>query len=88
MKDAEPNCFYCGGTGNHHGALCFCRMTTPETQPAAAPRDIRTGEPLFSAETWARMSDEERAISAYQNSPHKQRVGEMYRRERNGSDAA
>lgn len=49
------------------------------------PRDIHTGEPLFTFEIWARMSEEERAISAHQNSPHKQRVGEMYRR-RAGDD--
>jgi hypothetical protein len=43
------------------------------------PRDIRTGEPLFDPETWERLSESEKRLACYHNSPHKQRTGELYR---------
>lgn len=42
------------------------------------PRDIRTGEPLFSETLWNRMSESEKAICCYHNSPHRQRMTELY----------
>lgn len=50
------------------------------------PKDIRTGEPIVSAEAWAKMDESTRALCAYQNSPHKQRVGEMYRAMKEAGD--
>lgn len=61
------------GSGAGTGAEGECSMIE-------IPHDIRTGEPIVSPEAWARMSEDERRLCAYQNSPMKQRIGEMYRR--------
>lgn len=34
VRDPLPDCLYCGGSGWHHHAVCFCRMMT-DTPPDA-----------------------------------------------------
>lgn len=38
VRDPAPDCLYCGGSGWHHGAVCFCRMLT-DTLPD--PEEVR-----------------------------------------------
>lgn len=52
VRDPQPDCLYCGGTGWHHGAVCFCRMLTSEIPDPEAVRRLdaeRATRPLPAA---------------------------------------
>lgn len=38
VRAPQPNCPYCGGTGWHHRAVCFCRMLSEELPDPEAVR--------------------------------------------------
>lgn len=40
VRDPQPGCPYCGGTGWHQGAVCFCRMLTSEIPDPEAVRRL------------------------------------------------